>query len=110
MTQVELTGEDHDGDMLMVEPYFRSVGNAFSTKDASRITILNQALQKLVIGLEKYIHESSVWILHQLKMLDIHTFVYKPLGGSSYIKLQEARTVLNARNEDEKMFPLGYIS
>ena len=43
-----------------------------------------------------------------MKKLDIHTTLYKPLGGSSFIdlpgKLKKSRSILNIKNLDNKCF------
>ena len=86
VAQVELTREDREGEIQTVQPFFRSTTYSLLTADTFEIHDLNEALQKLVIGLEKYIHESSGWILRTVIKLDIHTVLYKPLGGSSYMQ------------------------
>lgn len=108
VAQVKLTREDRDGDVRTVEPYFRSVTYSLLGTDTFDSHDLNEALQKLVTGLEKYIHESSGWILQNVIKLDINTILYKPLGGSSYVELPKtlasSHTVLNIRNKDNKCF------
>ena len=60
VAQVELTRENREGEMQTVQPFFRSVTYSLLTADTFEIHDLNEALQKLVIGLEKYIHESRL--------------------------------------------------
>lgn len=114
VSQVELTREDREGEIRTVEPYFRSVTYTFLSKKEYKVHELNQALQKMVIGLEKYIHESSGWILRTVKKLDIHTVSYKPLGGSCFIDLpktlENSHTILNIRNNDNKCFIWAVLS
>ena len=108
VAQVELSREDAEREIRTVGPYFRSVTYTLLTSDTFESHDLNQALQKVVIGLEKYIHESSGWSLRTVKKLDINTIHYKPLRASSYIELpktlQKSRMVLNIRNKDDKCF------
>lgn len=108
VAQVKLSREDADGEIRTVEPYFRCVTYILLSPETFENHDLNQALQKLVIGLEKYIHESSGWLLRTVKKLHIHTIHYKPLNASSYIELpktlQKSRTVLNIKNKDDKCF------
>ena len=108
VAQVELTREDRDGNEVTVVPYFRSVTYTLLTEDTFENHDLNQALQKLALGLEKYIHESSGWTLKNVKKLDIHTVRYKPLGGSSYLDLPKSlingHMLLNIKNKDDKCF------
>ena len=58
--------------------------------------------------LEKYIHESSGWILRRVKHLGVHTVLYKPLGGSSYLELPKtlinSHSLLHIKNGDDKCF------
>ncbi len=111
---MELHREDRDGDVRTVQPYFRSLTYTLLTEDTLDDHDMNEALQKLVAGLEKYIHESSGWILRSVIRLDIHTALYKPLGGSSYINLpttlKQSKTILNIRNTDNKCFVWAALS
>ena len=108
VAQVELVREERDREVQTVEPFFRSVAYTLLSEETFESHDLNQALQKLVVGLEKYIHESSGWILRRVKHLDIHTVVYKPLGGSSYLELPKtlinSHSLLNIKNRDDKCF------
>ena len=74
VAEVELVREDRDGEVHTVEPFVRSFTYTLRSEETFESHNLNQALQKLVVGLEKYIHESSGWILRLLKQLDIHTY------------------------------------
>ena len=103
VAQVEIAREDRDGEVQTVDVTYTLLSEeTFESHD------LNQALQKLVVGLEKYIHESSGWILRQVKHLDTHTVLYKPLGGSSYAELPKtlinSHSMLNIKNTDNKCF------
>ena len=108
VAQVELTREMAEGETLTVQPFFRSVNYTLLTPENFDPTDLNSALQKLVIGLEKYIHESSGWNLRKVKLLNIHTVLYKPLEGSSFIdlpfSLKQCGALLNIDNQDNKCF------
>ena len=69
---------------------------------------LNESFKKMFESFEKYISESSGWVLKKVLHLIVHTVIYSPLSGSSYIqlpqKLRHSRSVLNIRNEDQKCF------
>ena len=114
VSQVELTRENQNGEIQTAEPYFRSLTYTFLTKEDFEMHDLNHALQKIVIGLEKYIHESSGWVLKTVKNLDIHTVSYKPLRGSCHIELpktlEKSHTILNIRNDDNKCFTWAILS
>ena len=108
VAQVELTRETAEGEIRTAQPFFRSVAYTLLTADNFDQTDLNSALQKLVVGLEKYIHESSGWILREVMLLNIHTALYKPLAASSFIDLpttlKQCGTLLNIKNADNKCF------
>lgn len=108
VAQVELSRETAEGEVRTVEPFFRSITNTLLTPDNFESHDLNAALQKIVIGLEKYIHESSGWILQSVRLLNIHTVSYKPLNGSSFIELpttlKQCGAILNIKNNDNKCF------
>ena len=71
LVEVELVREDRDGEVHTVEPFFRSFTYTLLSEETFESNNLNQAL---VVGLEKYIHESSEWILQRVKQVDIHTY------------------------------------
>ena len=108
VAQVELMRETAEGEMRTVQPFFRSVNYTLLTAENFDPSDLNSALQKLVIGLEKYIHESSGWILREVKLLNVHTVLYKPLAASSFIDLpytlKQCGALLNINNQDNKCF------
>ena len=108
VAQVELSRETADGEIRTVQPFFRSINYTLLTVDNFESHDLNAALQKIVIGLEKYIHESSGWILERVILLNIHTIRYKPLGGSSFIDLpttlKQSGAILNIKNNDNRCF------
>ena len=108
VAQVELSRETAEGEVRTVEPFFRSITNTLLTPDNFESHDLNAALQKIVIGLEKYIHESSGWILQSVRLLNIHTVSYKPLKGSSFIELptnlKQCGAILNIQNNHNKCF------
>ena len=114
VSEVELTREDREREIRTVEPYFRSVTYTLLSENDYDVHDLNEALQKMVIGLEKYIHESSGWVLKTVKKLDIHTVLYKPLGGSCFIALpktlEKMHSILNVRNDDNKCFSWAILS
>ena len=74
VAEVELVREDRDGEVYTVEPFFRSFTYRLLSEETFKSPNLNHVLQKLVVGLEKYIQESSRWILPPVKQLDMYTY------------------------------------
>ena len=91
-------------------PHFRS--KTYST--LNNVTFdeheLNESFQKMFESFEKYVKESSGWVLKKVLHFLVHTVIYSPLSGSSYIqlpstcKLRHSHSILNIRNEDQKCF------
>lgn len=100
--------EDANGKEQTVEPFFRSITYRLLTADQFSDHELNEALQKVVAGLEKYIHESSGWILKSVKKLQVHTISYRPLRPPAHMELpssfKRSLSILNIRNTDYKCF------
>ena len=59
-------------------------------------------------NLDKYIHESSGWIVKTVQSLQVHTIDYRPLAASSFVelpfRLKRSRALLNIRNNDDRCF------
>ena len=59
-------------------------------------------------NLEKYIHESSGWIVKTVQSLQVHTIDYRPLAASSFVelpfRLKRSQALLNIRNNDDRCF------
>ena len=105
--QVEM-GRDDIHQVVTTSPYFRSrtyitlSGEGLSEHD------LNEAMQKMYESLEKFMREGSGWYVKKVLKLEMHTIVYKPLGGSSYLPLPKSLSasgsLLNINNNDDKCF------
>ena len=109
VARVQLFREDQEGNVHTVVPFFRSIAYRLLTPDElADEHNLNEAFQKVVASLEKYIHESSGWTIKHVESLQVHTVDYTPLRASSYIPLPEtlnkSRSILNIKNEDNKCF------
>ena len=103
VSQVILYRENRDGEIVYAMPFFRSV--TYTSIGELDESDLNQSFQKMFAGLEKYIRESSGWIVKRVRLLKVHTTQYAPLGGSSFLELPRSLKqnghVLNIRNEDD---------
>ena len=69
---------------------------------------IHSAFQELFKKFEEYTSEHSGWILEEVRSIHIHSVVYTPTSGSSYIplppKLQNTKACINIQNNDEKCF------
>ena len=72
------------------KPHFRSRVYRTLNVDTMDMQDLNEAFQKMFINYEKYIRESSGWIMKTIIHLKLHTVKYTPLVGSSFIELPKA--------------------
>lgn len=107
-TQVEMYKETPDEAILTNKPYFRSLTYATLSSETLSEHELNESFQKMSASLESYLRNASGWSIKKVLHLKVHTVIYKPLTGSSYIELplslKKSCSVLNVRNEDEKCF------
>lgn len=108
LARVQLYREDGEGRVHTVEPYFRSFTSRLLTPTELTETEINQACHKVMAGLEKYIRESSGWIVKTVQSLQVHTIDYRPLSASTYIELPTtlkcSQSLLNIKNEDNRCF------
>ena len=115
VARVQLVREDAAGNVHTVVPFFRSVVYQLLTPDELRNEHnLNEACQKIVASLEKYIHESSGWTVKTVENLQLHTIDYKPLSASAYIDLPTTlkltRSILNIKNQDHRCFVYSVLA
>ena len=64
---------------------------------------LNAIFESLLKMIEEFQERGSGWVLHELLRLDLHTHIFDPLRGSTYIPLSEElrakHAVVNIQNE-----------
>ena len=78
--------------------------------------ILAKMISKILEKIGEYQQNGSGWYFKEVLHLEIHTVVYKPMRGSSYIPppdwIMRKKAIVNIRNTDEKRFSLvcTYIS
>jgi len=105
--QVELQRDDGT-ETRMSSPLFRSRTYLSLSLDDMNEHDLNEALQKMYASLENYMRDGSGWFIREVLKLEIHTVVYRPISGSSYIPLPttlaRSNSVINIKNEDDKCF------
>ena len=71
---------------------------------------LENAFQEILYRIDNWINEGSGWIVELIESQCINVSNYKPLSGSSYVKLPpELRSskirLINIKNSDQKCFP-----
>ena len=108
VARVQLYRKGQEENEHTTEPYFKSVTNRLLTPNELLNHDLNEAFQKVVGSLEKYIHESSGWRLKMVLNVQVHTIDYSPLSASSFIELPRTlkctQYILNIKNENDKCF------
>ena len=70
---------------------------------------LENAFQEILHRIDNWINEGSGWIVELIKSQYINVSTYKPLSGSSYIKLsiqlkRPKKGLINIKNNDQKCF------
>ena len=70
---------------------------------------LENAFKEILCSIDNWINEGSGWIVESLESQYINISTYRPLSGSSYVKLSvELRSpkkgLINIRKEDQKRF------
>ena len=105
--QIEMRRDDGH-EMSTATPYFQSRTYRFLLSEDVQEHDLNEAFQKMFVALEKYQKEGSNWFVKNITKLEIHTALYRPIFGSSYIPLTEtlcrSKSVLNIQNRYNKCF------
>ena len=106
--QIELERFSVNEDNIRSRPHFRSRTFIVLNQDTYNEHDLNEALQKIVESLEKFMREGSGWVMKQVLHLEVHTVRYSPLNASSYLvlpkTLQNKCSILNIRNFDNSCF------
>ncbi|XP_022799901.1 uncharacterized protein LOC111337802 [Stylophora pistillata] len=77
-------------------------------QETDREEIYNRSIVKMMENMAKWTRNGSGWTLDSIAGLDLHTIEYKPLKGSSYIKLDpclaKKKAIVNMKNEDNECF------
>ena len=71
--------------------------------------ILKNAFQEILYRFDNWINEGSGWIIELMESQDIKVSNYRPLSGSSYIKLpaelrSSKKGLINIKNNDQNVF------
>ena len=70
---------------------------------------LNKPFQKILHRIDNWINEGSGWIVELIESQYINISTYRPLSGSSYVKLpaelrSSKKGLMNIKNNDQKCF------
>ena len=76
---------------------------------------LENAFQKSLYRIDNWINEGSGWIVELIKSQYINISTYRPLSGSSHIKLpvelkSPKKGLINTKNNDQKLFLWCHVS
>ena len=76
---------------------------------------LNMSRQEILNMIDKWVSEGSRWIIDRIDSHYINVTLYKPLNGSSYIKLptklrNSKKGLINMKNKDEECFRWCHIT
>ena len=82
--QVEMQRDD-GYETTTSTPYFRSRTYRILRSEDLEDHDMNESFQKMFAALEKYQKEGSNWFLKRIIKLEIHTVLYRPISGSTYI-------------------------
>ena len=70
--------------------------------------LYNTMLDRVLEAIANFQSDGSNWTFKSIICLEIHTVVYEPLKGNSYIplppKLAQKKAIINMKNEDNKCF------
>ena len=75
---------------------------------------LNMSRQEILNVIDKWVSEGSGWVIDRIDSHYINVTLYKPLNGSSYIKLpaklgNSRKGLINLKNEDNECFRWCHI-
>ena len=75
---------------------------------------LENGFQEMLHRIDNWINEGSGWIIELIESRHINISTYRPLSGSSYIKLpaelrSSKKGLINIKNDDQKCFLLCHI-
>ena len=70
---------------------------------------LDESFQEILYRIDNWINEESCWIVKKIRSQYINILTFRPLSGSSYIKLpgelkNPKKELINIKNNDQKCF------
>ena len=99
---------DKDELVETTQPVYQS-SKTYTTLDSSEITdVIPELFQFIYTKFQEFEREGSGWSLDPIVSVEVHTAVYDPLAGRSYIptpkKLKDKKAIVNVQNNDNKCF------
>ena len=100
---------DPDGFTVIRKFAFHSVGQKIITEETDPHEIFKEMMDEIEEEVQKVEHaEGSGWVFVEVENLTLHTDIWDPLKGSSYIdlpkELKNKNAIINMKNEDNKCF------
>ena len=100
---------DPDGFTVIRKFAFHSVGQKIITEETDPHEIFKEMMDEIEEEVQKVEHaEGSGWVFVEVEKLTLHTDIWDPLKGSSYIdlpkELKNKNAIINMKNEDNKCF------
>ena len=100
---------DSDGLTYIRKFAFHSVGVKIITEETDPNEIYQEMFNEIEEEVQKVEHaEGSGWVFVEVENLTLHTDIWAPVGGSSYIdlpkELKNKNAIINMKNEDNKCF------
>ena len=100
---------DPDGFTIIRKFAFHSVGQKIITEETDPHEIFKEMMDEIEEEVQKVEHaEGSGWVFVEVENLTLHTDIWDPLKGSSYIdlpkELKNKNAIINMKNEDNKCF------
>ncbi len=93
--------------MASTTSYFKSVP-AIMLNNLDIQQQITEAIERVEILSERFTRDGSGWIIDEIENVTLHTSVYDPIGGSSFIHtpdwIAHKMAVVNIQNKDEKCF------
>src|SRR6218665_1408235 len=69
---------------------------------------ITEAIERVVILSERFTRDGSGWVIDEIENIILHTSLYDPIGGSSFITtpdwISHKLATVNIKNRDEKCF------
>ena len=101
--------KDPDGFTKIAKFAFHSVGQKIITESTDPHEIYHEMFKEIEEEVQKVEHaDGSGWVFVEVENLTLHTSIWDPLKGSSYIDLPKVlknkKAIINMKNEDNKCF------
>src|SRR6218665_2611550 len=93
--------------MASTTSYFKSVP-AIMLNNLDIQQQLTEAIERVEILFERFTRNGSGWVTDEIENVILHTSMYNPIGGSSFIATPDwfphQLATVNIQNKDEKCF------